>query len=166
MTRLDAGTPVTGPYSSYTAEQLVALERMKDRAYALGIARAEFVNKVLFPNGDVSDDIVGVVDAVRAALVGILNTGDLTDPAQLDRAAVAARRTKEVAEHIAQGRFLFVVDVDRLPVVYFQCVVEHNPDLPAELDRDDRDALEARAWEIAEVQAHIEAVMAEATGAR
>lgn len=165
MTRLAAGTPVTGPYSSYTAEQLTALERMKDRAYTLGIARTEFVNQVLRPDGSTSDDITGVVEAVKAVLTDVLS-GDLTDPAQFEKGKAAAEKVKEVVDHIEQGRFLFVVDVDRRPAVYFQCVAAHNPDLPAELDRDDRDGLETRAWEIAEVQSHIEAVKAVATGGR
>lgn len=36
----------------------------------------------------------------------------------------------EFEQHIEQGRFLFVLSDFGLPVVYFQCAVAGNPDLP------------------------------------
>lgn len=169
MRRVAAGTPVKGAYSSYTAEQLVALERLKDRKFTKGVAAEGHAGQLMLPDGSLSDDVAGMIDAVKGRLGAIL-AGDLTSPARLAEAKVAAEKVQEVVEHIGQGRFLFIVDADLVPVVYFQCAVSHNPDLPAELP-DDRDALEERAWEIAEVEGELARVIDEshaaaATGGR
>jgi hypothetical protein len=159
MTKLTAGTPVIGAYGSYTAEQLATLETMKDRSYTLGIARAEFMNTILNPDGSTSGDIEAMVEAARAQLAGIL-AGELTDPATLAKAKIAAEFVKEVVDHVKQNRFLFVVNTDNLPVVYFQTAVDGNPDLPmAVAEHPDPAAYAAHA---AEVEASIAETIAAA----
>jgi hypothetical protein len=128
-TKHAAGTPVTGEYDSYTAEQLQALEEIKDRSFALGIAPAKYANHVLLPNGKIVKDVASLEEAAAAAHKRVLS-GDLTSPAVLIAAAQAAAKLQEVQDHIAQKRFLFVVDADGLPVVYFQTATKNNPDLP------------------------------------
>lgn len=156
------GTPVTGPYSSYTAEQLAALETMKDRAYTLGIARAELANTVLHPDGTTSDDVTTVINAAREALAALLAVEPKT-AATLRDATVAAARIEEIVDHVAQHRFLFVVDAQGLPVVYFQCAVDENPDLPMAVAEHPDPA--AYAEHAAEVAAHIAETIAQAQAA-
>lgn len=129
MTRLAAGTPVSGPYSSYTAEQLNTLERLKDPTFTLGVARAKYANTLLLPDGSQSNDVAGMIDAAKKQLSAIL-AGDLTEPATLDAAKRTAEKVQEIVDHVALGFFLFVVDADQLPVVYFQAAVKGNPNLP------------------------------------
>lgn len=135
------GTPVEGEYSSYTAEQLEALEEMKDTKYALGIAQSKYVNHVLHPDGSVTKDVSGLERSVKATLKEHLS-GDLTDPDVLGKAQAVARKAQEVSDHIAQKRFLFVVNNEGEPVVYFQCATKDNPDLPAHATDEDRATLE------------------------
>lgn len=156
MPRLTPGTPVSGPYSSYTAEQLAALETMKDRTYTLGIARAEFVNQVLAPDGSLSTDVEPMRAAVRESLSDLL-AGDLTDPDTLESAKRAAERVRELADHLGQQRFLFVVDAELQPIVYFQCATAENPDLPAIVEDH-----EAHAAHLEEVGARITATIEDA----
>jgi hypothetical protein len=61
--RLPAGTQ-TPDALAYTAEQRAALATMLDDRYELGIARAEFVNHCLHPDGTISDDLSLVRQAV------------------------------------------------------------------------------------------------------
>jgi hypothetical protein len=112
------GTPIEGAYDSYTAEQLAALEEIKDRKYALGIAKASYVNNVLHADGSFSKDVTTLEKSAKAEVTK-LASGDLTDPDHLRKMELAARRLQEITSHIAQERFLFVVNGDK--IVYFQC---------------------------------------------
>jgi hypothetical protein len=127
MARLAPGTQ-TPDALAYTQEQRDTLETMKDRAYALGIARAEFANHLLHPDGTVSDDPELMLTAARELVRNFAAAGSSKD---LRMAAALAQKVEEIEEHITQGRFLFVLDADALPVIYFQAAVSHNPDLPA-----------------------------------
>lgn len=126
MTPVNAGTPKPGSY--FTEEQLVALETLKQPGLELGAARAEFVNKVLLPDGSMSSDIDAVVSAAQARVPAILG-GDTSNPAVLRAAADAAAKVQEIHAHIGEERFLFVVDQEQVPVIYFQCAVPGNPDV-------------------------------------
>lgn len=124
------GTRVlSADYAHFTAEQLETLEGMKDRRYAEGIAAAEHVNKIVRPDGSVDTDLESVNTAVKAQLQAIL-AGDTSDPDTLRQAELAARKVREVPDHIARNRFVFVVDDAGAPVVYFPCATEQNPELP------------------------------------
>ena len=87
--------------NTYTPEQLATLDTLKTDKYTLGVARTEYVNQCLQPDGTLTDCT-----------------------------AIVARDVAEVADHAAQERFLFVMGDDGLPLIYFQCDVPHNPDLP------------------------------------
>lgn len=166
------GTPVEGAYDSYTAEQLAALEEIKDRKYASGVAKASYVNQVLHADGTFSKDVAALEKAAKADVTK-LASGDLTDPDHLRTMELAARRYQEIAGHIAQNRFLFVVNGDK--IVYFQCATTkakipevmptddgkhrltgrvltmENPDLPPLATDDDRAAHEESKAAIQEV---------------
>lgn len=135
-----AGTPVTGEYSNFTAEQLRTLEEIKDRSYALGIAPAKYANHVLLPDGKIVKETSALASAAKAAHKEALS-GDLADPAVLIRASVAAAKVQEITDALAQERFLFVVNADGLPVVYFQCATSDNPDLPRKATAKDKESL-------------------------
>jgi hypothetical protein len=171
--QLAAGTPITdvsSGYTNYTAEQLEALEGMKDRAYTFGIARAEFANTLLLPDGSHSTDLERMKAAVKATLADILS-GDTSDPKVLERATAASRAAIEVAEHITQKRFLFIVDGNCLPVIYFQCATPDNPESLISLSphADDYPVLiadhpdpDVHAAQAAEVSTRIATVIADA----
>lgn len=97
----------------FTDAQYEALEGLKQRTPALkrGAARAEFANKVLLADGTVSDDLTAVRQA--ATRQGPRDAGN----------------SVELEAHIAQGRFLVVVDVDLVARIYFQCATPGNPDV-------------------------------------
>jgi hypothetical protein len=170
---ISAGTPITDAlsgYTHYTAEQLEALEAMKDRAYTFGIAKAEYVNKVLRPDGTVSDD-VGAMQLAASGARDALLKGDTSDPAILRAAADVAARAKEIDDHIGQRRFLFIVGPDGLPVIYFQCATPDNKEAMTALSphADDHPVLvadhpdpDAHAAHAAEVSARITKVIADA----
>lgn len=135
-TKHAAGTPVIGDdgkpsaeYGHFTAEQLATLEKIKDRSYKLGIAEAKYANHVLLPDGTISKDTASLDAAVRAAHKKALE-GDLTKPDVLQNAAKHAAKMQEVTDHLAQKRFLFIVNEAGEPIVYFQCATAKNPDLP------------------------------------
>ena len=109
-----------------TPEQISAIETMKQEGITDTTARAEFANKVLATDGTVSTDTVGMVAATKAAVQKHLSEGSETE--HLEKATAASRKVREVEEHLEQGRFLFVVDEDGIPLVYFQCAVAGNPD--------------------------------------
>jgi hypothetical protein len=128
--QLAAGTPITDPlsgYTNYTAEQLEALEGMKDRGYTFGIARAEFANTMLLPDGTHATDLEPMKAAAKQQVAGIL-AGDTSDPQVLERARRVAAIGKDISDHILQKRFLFVVDRHYMPVIYFQCATPDNPE--------------------------------------
>jgi hypothetical protein len=173
---ISAGTPITDPlsgYTSYTAEQLGALEGMKDPAYTFGIARAEFANTMLLPDGTHSTDLEPMRTAAKRAREDIL-AGDTSDPAVLERARRVAALGQEISDHILQKRFLFIVDRNYLPVVYFQCATPDNPEAMNALSphANDQPVLvadhpdqEAYASEAAEVSARIAKTIADARAA-
>jgi hypothetical protein len=121
MTKQPQGTPIEGAYDSYTAEQLAALEEIKDRKYALGVAKASYVNQVLHADGSFSKDVASLEKTAKAR-VAELAKGDLTNPDHLREMENAARKLQEISGHIAQQRFLFVVNGDK--IVYFQCATD------------------------------------------
>jgi hypothetical protein len=162
--QLAAGTPITDPlsgYTSYTAEQLEALEGMKDRAYTFGIARAEFANTMLLPDGSHSTDLEPLKTAPKQQIDGIL-AGDTSDPQVLERARRVAAIGKDISDHILQKRFLFIVDRHYMPVIYFQCATPDNPEAMNRMsphaddhpvlvaDHPDQDAHAAAAKEVSE----------------
>lgn len=107
MSRYAAGTPLPG--SSYTQEQYAMLEAtIKQPGLQLGAAKAQYVNKTLCPDGTVVDDL----DALREA------------------AAESEEHAEHLEAHIDERRFLFVVNEEGVPVVFFQCAVPGNPDVP------------------------------------
>lgn len=132
---LAAGTP--HPKGDKTHEQVARLAEMRDPAFELGVARAEHVNSVIHPDGTVTRDTDAMVKAAEAAVAEIL-TGDPTDPATFDRAAVAARKVQEIVSHIAANRFVFLLDRFHIPTTYFQAATPENVDIfppePAEPD--------------------------------
>lgn len=138
------GTP-----SEYTDAQYQALNALKQRTPSLvyGAARNEFVNHVLRADGTIDTDL----SVVRAALVqadqddvtrlnaftaqhkddilrGTLSKDLLIELRDLQFWANHSQ-TDEFDDHVAQQRFLFVVDVDFIPRIYFQCVTPTNPDI-------------------------------------
>jgi hypothetical protein len=147
MTRFKQGTPVVGAeYGSYTVEQLKAVEEAKERSYTLGVARAEFVNKALLPDGSlINADEIGT--SVSEDLANLMKEPPTAET--LQSALALARLSEEVIDHIGQERFLFVVNDDLTRIIYFQCDVPHNPDLPALIETDEH--REAQQQQIANV---------------
>lgn len=127
MPRLKGGTESEGPLL-YTKEQLETLETLKHEGLRLGAARAEFVNHILAPDGSVSSETGLMQASVRELLAEIL-AGDTSDPELLAAATSLAIKGKEIDAHIAESRFLFVVDDLCIPQIYFQCAVPGNPDV-------------------------------------
>jgi hypothetical protein len=109
--------PRRAPY--WTLEQHTAVESLKDDSFEQGIARAEHVNKVLLPDGTLSTDLAPLREAVRVAA---------------DRDFPRYRHLgPELEAMVAQKRFLFIPREDSsggLSIIYFQCAVPGNPDLP------------------------------------
>lgn len=155
--RLEAGTPVTtdltaytedqraalealgllapdrslSDYAAYTVEQLVALDALKDRDFTEGVARAACVNHVLWPDGSLDSDVAGLRTTARA-LRDAIEDGTAPEWAHAD-APAHSRLLQDIVDHVAEGRFLFVVssyDHPRLWLIYFQCATESNPDVP------------------------------------
>jgi hypothetical protein len=142
MAKFKAGTPVTNnPKRAHlTQEQWDAFEKALDPNAPVRAAKAEFVNHFLLPDGTIERNeeyhasMIAKAerdkdDAIRAAHAAL----DGNDPAEALRAAEAAAhataRRGEVEDHLAQSRFLFAVDEEGMPVVYFQCAVSGNPDV-------------------------------------
>lgn len=135
--------------SEYTDKQYKALNGLKqlDPPLKYGMARAEFVNKILLPDGTISDDLAGMraavakSDAEDTALFREFQSKhtqailDDTLSPELRAQYVDLKYwgvhdfVKEVEEHLAQNRFLFVVDAAMTPRIYFQCAVPGNPDM-------------------------------------
>ena len=111
--RFAPGTKSPATPSDYTDAQWAALTGVKQTTPKLkyGAARPEFVNRVMLPDGSISDDLAPVRAA--AATQDVRESGNLS----------------ELESHIAQGRFLFIVDADLVPRIYFQCAVPGNPDV-------------------------------------
>ena len=113
---------------TYSEQQRAALETMKQDGLELGAARPEFVNKTLNPDGS-TGDAAAIVTRAQDDLARILATEPKT-PDVLRAATRASERVAEIQDHIAQNRFLFVLDDAFLPLIYFQCAVPGNPDVP------------------------------------
>ena len=129
MARLAAGKPGSRKALAYTAEQEATLASMKLDGLPEGrhAARAEFVNRVLRPDGSIGD-LAEMRAAAQEEVTTILSSG-ATDSASLQKAMDASRKLEEIDAMAAQNRFLFVVDENHLPVIYFQCAVPGNPDV-------------------------------------
>jgi hypothetical protein len=123
---LAAGQP--HPKGEKTHEQVARFQEMRDPAFDVGVARAEFVNHVIFPDGTVSTETAPMVKAAEAAVAEHLS-GDATDPATFERAATATRKVQEVVSHLAARRFVFLVDRNYLPTTYLQAATPENVDL-------------------------------------
>lgn len=134
MPRFPAGTPHPLPKRAHlTTQQWDALEDMKDPAYTVGVARAEFANTLLLPDGSRSTDLAAVSRAVQERYDTIANGADMADPDTLAALSESARLVQTVRHHVALSRYLFIVDQDGMPVVYFQCGTPDNEDVHAYL---------------------------------
>jgi len=143
------GTKSPGTPSEYTDAQYRALDALKQTSPELlrGAAGAEFVNKVLLADGTISSDLAPVRAAAAAAdqegpeklkafgaehhdaiVAGTLAPDLRAQLVELQREASHAR-VDELEDHLAQERFLLVVDADQIVRIWFQCAVDHNPDV-------------------------------------
>jgi hypothetical protein len=153
--RLLAGTPASGEYASFTEEQLAWLEDAKDPSFAVGIAKAEYVNQVVWPDGSVDTDLSNLratvkdlrdaiegafapawyVAAREAAIAASIAAGrDGEDAIREFSAASHTQLLQDITDHAAEQRFVFFVstyDHPRVWLVYFQCATSNNPELPA-----------------------------------
>jgi hypothetical protein len=100
--RLKPGTPHPLYAQSYTTEQLDALATLKAPKVSPAVARAELVNAALAPDGTL-----------------IPNAGAKIIAAARERETAAA--AAEITAHVNAKQFLFVVNQDMKPVVYFPC---------------------------------------------
>lgn len=116
------------PKGEKTHEQVARFATMRDPAHELGVARAEFVNHVIFPDGTVSTDTAPMIQAAERAVAEIM-AGDAREPATFDKAAAASRKVQEVVSHIAANRFVFLVDENYLPTTYLQAATPNNVDV-------------------------------------
>jgi hypothetical protein len=118
--------------TTYTEQQLAAVNGMKQGGLRLGAVPAAFVNNVMAPDGTLSHDVEGMLARANGEVARILATEPKT-AAVLRDATRAAERSAEIEEHVSQKRFLFILGDDLLPLIYFQCATEGNPDVqPAE----------------------------------
>lgn len=107
------GTKSPASPSDYTDAQYRALEAVKQTTPPLkfGAARPEFVNHAMLADGSIVSDLTPIAAAAA--------TQRANEPGNLD----------ELNAHIAEGRFLFIVDCDLIPRIYFQCHTGNNPDV-------------------------------------
>jgi hypothetical protein len=105
------------------------------------------VNHLLLPNGQLSSDIAAMLSAAKAAetlIVDEIDRGHAAAMAQpearrpdaLAAAAIAADRLRQlyptrrdIRQHLAEDRFLFILGDHGLPIIYFQCAVAGNLDV-------------------------------------
>lgn len=143
------GAKSLGTPSDYTDAQWKALEGVKQKTPKLrfGAARPEFMNQVMLADGSISTDLEAVRAAAAAADVGDKSALEQFLAANKDaivadtlpvkekellvrlRSAAAHNLVDELEAMIAEERFLFIVDVDLVPRIYFQCAVPGNPDV-------------------------------------
>ncbi len=120
--------------TNYTDEQLATLETLKTGVHVHGIARDEHANQILLPDGRLTNDLDAMRTAaqenVRRTAAELLAATRATRPAARAAANAAQDLVDEIEDHIAQQRFLFIVDESLTPRIYFQCAVEGNPDTP------------------------------------
>lgn len=159
------GTKSPGTPSEYTDAQWKALERVKQTTPRLkyGAARAEFVNKVMLPDGTISDDLEAIrvatmkhddddlkrLDSFTAEHRDDILRGRLTPGlrAQLTDLQYWANHSQvgELEDHIAQQRFLLIVDANNVVRIWFQCVTPDNPDIDFLNPDEDPDAARRQA---------------------
>lgn len=141
--------------SDYTDAQYAALEGVKQTTPKLrfGAARPEFMNHAMLADGSITADLAPIraaaaaatiadraayrafVDAHRDAIVDESLEASLKQQFIVLRSASKHDLAEELEAHIAEQRFLFIVDADLVPRIYFQCAVAGNPDV--ELATDD-----------------------------
>lgn len=111
-TRFTPGTPTPGPLH-YTAEQEKAIEqnRVADKR-GLWFAAPKCANCALTPAGEIVPITTELAKEIASA--GMSRHG--------------AWKADEVAEHLKQGRFMFVVNEDAYAQIYFQCATTNNPE--------------------------------------
>jgi hypothetical protein len=132
--------------SEYTDAQYKALDALKEPGLRYGMARTEFANKVLLADGTISDDLESVRSATKAAddadTAAWKTFREQHADAILDGTLDPALRTqlqdlryhgvrplaRELDEHIESGKFLLVVDADKVIHTYFPVVDESHPD--------------------------------------
>lgn len=139
--RFAPGTKSKSTPSDYTDKQYAALEglKCKDPELRFGAARQEFVNHVLLADGTISDDLkavgaacVAAQTAYKAALQEFIqkHQEDILQDTLTDEGKMVHARLKSAARHalldefeaaVQQNRFLFIVDIDLVPRIYFQC---------------------------------------------
>lgn len=166
--------------SEYTDAQWRALASVKQTTPALkfGAARNEFVNKVMWPDGSVNDDLDTVRKATRqhdADDVTALETFTSTRQDAILRGTLSRQeqmqlrdlqywanhsQIDELEDHIAQNRFLFIVDANAVTRIYFQCVTPDNPDIEYVNDAEDPTFAQRQARRDAFEQARIERLSA------
>lgn len=115
------------PNTIYTNEQREALAKTYKPGLRLNAAKAKFANNVLHVDGTIDDKVGNLVKNVDKKIKALL--ADEPTEQNLRAAADLAAKKKEIENHIEQKRFLFVLDKDDVPVVYFQCAVPNNPDV-------------------------------------
>jgi hypothetical protein len=105
-----------------------ALPNMLQPDLALGAARPEFVNRVLCPDGSLLSDTADMVaNAIERATAQMMSAA--VDDVSVQYAIETALKVKELQAHIAENRFLFVVDAELANPIYFQCATPGNPDV-------------------------------------
>ena len=141
MRTVPAGTTTTDALA-YTSEQCralfgvashvdegTALPNMLQPDIEFGAARPEFVNHVLCPDGTLlatADDVLANAKE-RAQL--LLAAGDVTKPDTIEAVSGATRQIAAIAAHLAERRFLLIVDAELNPRIWFQCATPMNPDV-------------------------------------
>jgi hypothetical protein len=150
------GTKSASTPSEYTDAQWNALEALKQTEPKLkfGAARPEFMNKIMLIDGTLNDDHDAVKAACAAAdAADIVRLNEFLsangDAVLHDTLDAAQRRelvnlrhhakhnlVEEFEDHVNQQRFLFIVDADLVPRIYFQCAVPENPDVELADDAD------------------------------
>lgn len=153
--RFAPGTKSPATPSDYTDAQYKALDAVKQTTPRLkfGAARPEFMNHVMLPDGSISADLAPVriaatagaladrasyrafIDQHRDAILDESLEPSLKEQFIRLRSASKHDLVEELEAHIAEQRFLFIVDADLVPRIYFQCAVPGNPDV--ELATDD-----------------------------
>lgn len=153
------GAKSPGTPSEYTDAQWKALRAtfQTEPRLRYNAARAEFMNHAMLASGEIRplsgnflSEVLSAVEkgeaADRTRLVDFLHShqqqilNDSLDAPQrqelvLMRTWARHELVEEVAEHLRQQRFLFILDDDLIPRIYFQCAVPENPDV--ELAADD-----------------------------
>ncbi len=120
MNFFNSGTETSGPLL-YTVEQEQTIEEIgiKD-VRGLRFIKEQYVNYILAPDGRLHN---------TEAAHGAMAMAALLDPNADSRQGPSL--SEELSEHIAQKRFLFVVNSQGQPVIYFQVATKNNPEYVA-----------------------------------